>query len=105
MNNRLFVGNLKYGATKDDVASLFGSGYHVTDIALPVDPTTQQSKGFAFVTLADEAEVEQAIAQLSGSTLQGRPLRVDRALERPGPGKPPDRHRPHDDRPRRRESW
>src|ERR1041385_5893224 len=57
------------------------------------------------LTLADEAEVEQAIAHLSGTTLHGRPLRVDRALERPGPGKPPDRHWPHDDRPRRRESW
>jgi RNA recognition motif-containing protein len=89
MNNRLYVGNLSYDATQDSVRECFASCGSVSEVNLLMDRETGRARGFAFVTMATEAEATSAIAQLNNSMFEGRPLRVSVAEERSprrGPG-------------------
>jgi hypothetical protein len=77
---RLFVGNLDYGTEEQDLRELFaGAGFSVTEASLVLDRETGQSRGFAFVQLADAAQAEQAIGALHGTQFNGRELRVNSA--------------------------
>ena len=83
MAKRLFVGNISWNTTEDDLRAAFEEGgREVTDIHIMTDRETGRSRGFGFVTLANEAQAEEAMSALDGSMLDGRPLRVNEATER-----------------------
>ena len=69
MNNRLFVGNLPYPATKADLEVLFDKIGLVSSIEIVCDRRSQ-SQGYAFVTVSNESEAERAIEALNGHTLR-----------------------------------
>ena len=74
----IYVGNLPYSATREDIAALFRPYGDVRDVRLITDRETRRSKGFAFVTMPD-AEARRAIEALNGNPLDGRRLRVNAA--------------------------
>lgn len=86
MGNKLFVGNLSFGTTQADLEAAFAAAGEVREVAIPVDRTTGQPRGFAFVTMANSEGTANAISQLNGATLDGREIRVDEAQERSGGG-------------------
>jgi RNA recognition motif-containing protein len=88
---RLFVGNLPYQATEEDLRLHFGAVGQPTQIVRPLDRETGRARGFAFIEYADRATAEAAIQQFDGQLFMGRPLAVSeaRAREDRGPGGPP----------------
>ena len=88
---RLFVGNLPYQATEDDLRTHFSQVGQPTQIVRPLDRETGRARGFAFVEYADRAVAEDAIKKFDGQLFMGRPLAVSeaRAREDRGPGGPP----------------
>jgi cold-inducible RNA-binding protein len=87
----LFIGNLPYHATEDDLRVHFAAVGEPTQIVRPLDRETGRARGFAFVEYADRAIAEAAIQQFDGQLFMGRPLAVSeaRAREDRGPGGPP----------------
>jgi RNA recognition motif-containing protein len=83
MGNRLYVGNLSFNADQDSLREAFTAIGDVTDVHVVTDRETGRSRGFGFVTMATDALAAEAISQLDGRTLDGRPLRVNEARERP----------------------
>jgi cold-inducible RNA-binding protein len=83
VGNRLFVGNLSFATTQASIEAAFAVAGDVTEVAIPVDRTTGQPRGFAFVTMGNAQAAANAISQLNGSILDGREIRVDEAQERP----------------------
>lgn len=86
MGNRLYVGNLSYSTTQATLEAAFSACGEVREVAMPTDRETGQPRGFAFVTMANASAATTAIAQLNGSTLDGRSLKVNEAQERPARG-------------------
>ncbi|HEY7984527.1 MAG TPA: RNA-binding protein [Ktedonobacterales bacterium] len=86
MTMRIYVGNLPYTTTDQSLADLFAPYGEVTDATVLIDRDTGRSKGFGFVQMADDAAARKAIAELNGSTLGDRTLRVDEAQARPDRG-------------------
>ncbi len=88
---RLFVGNLPYQATEDDLRSHFAQVGAPTQIVRPLDRETGRARGFAFVEYADRAAAEEAIKRFDGQLFMGRPLAVSeaRAREDRGPSSGP----------------
>ena len=82
MNNRLYVGNLSYDTTTDELRACFSEVGNVTDTHVVKDRETGRARGFAFVTMATEDEATHAVAQLNGAMFGGRALRVNVAEER-----------------------
>lgn len=73
----IYVGNLPYSATEEDVTGLFAAFGPVQRVKIITDRETGRSKGFAFVTLGDPSQLQTAIEALNGSDYQGRALRVN----------------------------
>jgi cold-inducible RNA-binding protein len=88
---RLFIGNLPYQATEDDLRQHFAQVAEPTQIVRPLDRETGRARGFAFVEYAERSQAEAAIKQFDGQLFMGRPLAVSeaRAREDRGPGGPP----------------
>jgi hypothetical protein len=86
MGQRLYVGNLPFSATADDVRAAFEGVGEVSDVHLVVDRETGRARGFAFVTMGTDEAAQTAISQLNGALLGGRPLRVNEAEDRPRGG-------------------
>lgn len=88
---RLFIGNLPYQATEDDLRQHFSQVGDPTQIVRPLDRETGRARGFAFVEYAERSQAEAAIQQFDGQLFMGRPLAVSeaRAREDRGPGGPP----------------
>ncbi len=86
MNNRLYVGNLSYDITKDALSALFAECGTVEDTHVVMDRDTGRARGFAFVTMQTDAEANNAISQLNGTMLMGRPLKINVAEARPQRG-------------------
>jgi cold-inducible RNA-binding protein len=88
---RLFVGNLPYQATEDDLRTHFAQVGNPTQIVRPLDRETGRARGFAFVEYAERSAAEEAIKKFDGQLFMGRPLAVSeaRAREDRGPGGPP----------------
>ena len=88
---RLFVGNLPYQATEEDLRTHFSQVGAPTQIVRPLDRETGRARGFAFVEYAERAPAEEAIKKFDGQLFMGRPLAVSeaRAREDRGPGGPP----------------
>jgi len=82
MNKNLFVGNLSYDATADQLRDLFTTAGTVVEAKVIYDRYTNRSRGFGFVEMATEAEAQEAIEKLNGQELVGRQIRVDEARPR-----------------------
>ena len=86
MSNKLFVGNLSYNVTENDLQDLFAQHGTVTDVNLMLDRMSGRSRGFAFVSMSSKEEAEAATNALNGHPLQGRNLTVNEARPRPQGG-------------------
>jgi RNA recognition motif-containing protein len=87
MDAKLYVGNLSYETTEEDLRELFTGAGVVTSVALIKDRDTGRSKGFAFVEMSSQSEAEEAIKLFNGKTLGNREIKVNIARpkeERPG---------------------
>ena len=76
-NMDIYVGNLPYTATEEDVTDLFAAYGPVERVKIITDRETGRSKGFAFVTLGDQSQLNASIEALNGQDFQGRALRVN----------------------------
>lgn len=79
---RLYIGNLNYDTTEDDLQAHFAVYGDVSDVIIITDRETGQPRGFGFVTIDDDRDAEDAIRDLNGASLDGRALRVTEARER-----------------------
>lgn len=75
----IYVGNLSYSVTQEDLQEVFAEYGTVKKVSLPVDRETGRVRGFGFVELEDESKEEQAIEELDGAEWMGRVLRVNKA--------------------------
>lgn len=90
--SRLFVGNIPYTTTEEDLRGLFEGAGKVASIRIITDFDTGRSKGYAFVEMASPADAEQAVKSLNGATLSERKIVVNEARPRASGG-PPGGHR------------
>jgi cold-inducible RNA-binding protein len=79
---RLYVGNLPFDTTEDDLRELFSSDGEVRDVSLVTDRDTGRSRGFGFVEFANDDDGRKAIDRLNGSDMGGRQLTVNEARPR-----------------------
>ncbi len=81
MSKKMYVGNLAFQSTEDDIQKLFGEYGEVLSVNLITDRETGRSRGFAFVEMNDD-EAKTAMETLDGTELDGRSLRVNEAKPR-----------------------
>jgi RNA recognition motif-containing protein len=89
MNNKLFVGNLSYNTTENELHDAFSAHGTVVEANLMLDRATGRPRGFGFVTMSTPEEAQKAIEAMHGAQLGGRPLTVNIARpreERPSGG-------------------
>ncbi len=86
----IYVGNLSYDLTDQDLKEIFSEFGEVTKVSLIMDRDTGRPKGFGFVEMAEDSAGQSAIDELDGASLNGRNIRVNEA-------------KPREDRPSRRE--
>jgi RNA recognition motif-containing protein len=86
MSTRLYVGNLSFQTDTESLRSHFAAIGEVTDVHVLMDRETGRSRGFAFVTMASAQDATKAISEMNGVLVDGRPLRVNEAEERPSRG-------------------
>lgn len=84
MGKKLYIGNLSYDVTQQDLEGLFAQAGTCQSVAVITDRNTGQSRGFGFVEMSSSAEAQKAIQQLNGHDLKGRALKVNEAIERDG---------------------
>lgn len=82
---KIYVGNLPFTATEDQVRELFAQHGTVESVALPTDRETGRPRGFGFVEMS-QADAARAIQAVNGKDLGGRPLRVNEAQDKPRTG-------------------
>lgn len=82
----IFVGNLSYQTTQDDLQSVFGAFGGVERVHMVTDRDTGQPRGFAFVEMSESQAAQAAISQLNGTELHGRALNVNEARPKPTGG-------------------
>jgi RNA recognition motif-containing protein len=87
MATKLYVGNLPFNTTENELQEMFSQAGAVQEVMLMQDKFTGKSRGFAFVTMSSEQEAQKAIAELNGKTIEGRALTVNEA--RPREARPP----------------
>lgn len=93
MGSRLFVGNLPYTCSEEDLRAVFEARYGVVEVRIVTDRETGRSKGFGFVELVDAQAARGAIDALDGCEAFGRRLAVREAHERPATKAKPNRTR------------
>ena len=82
----IFVGNLSYQTTQDDLHSAFATYGTVERVSIVTDRDTGQARGFAFVEMTEPQAAQTAISQLNGAELHGRTLNVNEARPKPTGG-------------------
>lgn len=82
MSNRLFVGNLDFKVTENELQDAFAAHGSVVEVTIVTDRDTGRPRGFGFVTMATPEEAQKAITALNGADLGGRALNVNVARER-----------------------
>lgn len=82
METKIYVGNLSYTTTEEELKQLFSQAGTVTSVAMIKDRDTGQSKGFAFIEMSNQAEAEKAISMFNGKSLGSRELKVNLARPR-----------------------
>src|SRR5438270_157822 len=87
MGTKLYVGNLSFNTTENELQELFSQVGAVQEVTLMQDKFTGKSRGFAFVTMGSEQDAQNAISKFNGQTVEGRPLTVNEA--RPREARPP----------------
>jgi len=83
----IFVGNLSYQTTQDELNSVFSAYGNVERVSIVTDRETGQPRGFAFVEMSERRDAETAINQLNGAELNGRALNVNEARPKPEGGR------------------
>jgi RNA recognition motif-containing protein len=83
MGSKVFVGNLDFNTTREQVESLFAEVGPIQDVFLPVERETGRRRGFAFVEFGSDDDAAKAIERFNGHELGGRALRVNAAEDRP----------------------
>lgn len=78
----IYVGNLSYRATEEDLTAVFAEYGAVKRVVLPTDRETGRMRGFAFVDMNEDAQEDAAITELDGAEWMGRQLRVNKAKPR-----------------------
>lgn len=78
----IYVGNISYRATADDLSEVFAEYGTVKRVSLPMDRETGRMRGFAFVELEEETQEDSAISELDGAEWMGRQLKVNKAKPR-----------------------
>src|SRR5437588_9439065 len=91
---RLFVGNLPYDATEDEILQHFSSVGNLSYVSIPLDRETGKKRGFAFVEFADPQQAQAAIRQFNNQPFKGRPLAVNEARAREAGPRPAGGFRP-----------
>ena len=86
MGNKIYVGNLSFDTTTQDLETLFGESGTVTSTNIIDDRETGRSRGFAFVEMSSKEEAKAAIAALDGKEVGGRTLKVNEAKPRENGG-------------------
>src|SRR5438309_4394608 len=86
MGRRLYVGNLAWAVTDQDLQDLFAEAGKVESSQVIVDRETNRSRGFGFVEMATDEEADKAITKFNGKDLKGRAIRVNEAQQRTGGG-------------------
>jgi RNA recognition motif-containing protein len=86
MSTKLYVGNLAYATTDEELTQAFAQFGNIVSTFIPVDRTTGQSRGFGFVEYESPADAQAAIDSMNGAVLSGRTLTVNVARERTGGG-------------------
>lgn len=82
MNNKLFVGNISFKMSEDDLRDLFSQSGKVVSVAIPTDRETGRKRGFAFVEMENQDEAQTAIDTLNGKTVEGREIVVNQSRPR-----------------------
>lgn len=82
----IFVGNLSYSTTQEDLHASFAQFGNVERVNIVTDRDSGQPRGFAFVEMTDANEAQNAIAQLNGAELHGRAMNVNEARPKPAGG-------------------
>jgi len=82
MEPKIYVGNLSYSTTEDDLRTLFAQAGTVKSVAVITDRDTGRSRGFAFVEMETQAEAEKAVSTFNGQQFQDRTLTVNVARPR-----------------------
>ena len=82
MDVKLYVGNLSYSTTEDDLRTLFAKAGEVASVALITDRDTGRSKGFAFVEMHTQSDAQKAISMFNSFNLDDRALKVNIAKPR-----------------------
>ncbi len=93
MSKRLYVGNLSYATSEATLSDLFGTVGEVLSVRIVTDRFTGQSRGFGFVDMAERDAAHQAIQQLNGHVVDGRPIKVAEAKPQRPHGSWGDRRR------------
>jgi RNA recognition motif-containing protein len=86
MGKKIYVGNMNYATTEEQLADLFAQFGNVVSADVIVDRFSGQSKGFGFIEMENDEDAKTAIENLNGRELDGRQLRVNEAKERPAGG-------------------
>jgi cold-inducible RNA-binding protein len=87
MGTKLYVGNLPFNTTENELQELFSQAGAVQEVTLMQDRFTGKSRGFAFITMGSEEDAQNAISKLNGHGMEGRQLTVNEA--RPREARPP----------------
>ena len=87
MGTKLYVGNLSFNTTENELQELFSQAGTVQEVTLMQDKFTGKSRGFAFITMGSDEDAQNAISKFNGQTIEGRPLTVNEA--RPREPRPP----------------
>jgi RNA recognition motif-containing protein len=82
MNNKLFVGNLSFNTTENDLQDTFAAFGSVTEANLMMDRATGRPRGFGFVTMSTPEEAAKAVEGMNGKSIDGRALTVNLARPR-----------------------
>lgn len=93
MGKKLYVGNLSYSVTEQDLADLFAQAGAVESATVVADKFSGQSRGFGFVEMSSDDEAQSAIEQFDGQELKGRALKISEARPRTTGGGGGDRDR------------
>jgi RNA recognition motif-containing protein len=75
----IYVGNLNYNLSEDELGKVFSTYGEVASVKIIRDKYTDQSKGFGFIEMANDADAQKAIDELNGTEVKGRELRVNQA--------------------------
>jgi cold-inducible RNA-binding protein len=86
VTTKLFVGNLSYDTTEEELQVLFAQAGPVKSVALPVDRQTGRPRGFGFVEMEKEEDAKQAITRFNGSTIRNRQINVNESRPRADTG-------------------